>query len=406
MGKKLAPLYEERSRARSSFRAFISDVISNIQTVKIFSSLSYEKKKFEEVNNNLKEKREKAWVTAVNYQDTIIGIIPPTFTGLVTLYSIHLLMQGLTTPGTVIMIFILGNRFGHQIWRLGGAMKRFSSDISDCIEAIEVLEKEPELQDIQNPEACKISQGAISFEHVSFTYKGGDHVFENFNLVIPAGQRVGVVGKSGSGKSTLVKLLLRFYDVDSGTINIDGHNISKMRRDDLRKHLAYIPQETILFHRSIYENISYGKFDATEEEVLIAARDAYVDEFVQTLQEGYETKVGERGIKLSGGQRQRIGIARAMLRKDAPILIMDEATSSLDSMSETYIQKSFEKLSQNRTTLVIAHRLSTIQKMDRIIVMDKGRIIEDGSHQELLKKNGFYAQLWNSQVDGFIPEEE
>ena len=373
--------------------------------MKIFSSLPHEKEKFDEVNNNLKEKRENAWKTSVNYQD-VIGFIPPTFTGIVTLYSIHLLILGTMSAGGVIMIFILGNRFGHQIWRLGGAMKRFSSDISDCVESIEILEKEPEVKDRENFEECRIERGKISFENVSFTYKNGDHVFENFSLVIPAGQRVGVVGKSGSGKSTLIRLLLRFYDIDAGFIKIDGQDISKIKRNDLRNHFAYIPQETVLFHRSLYENISYGKFNAERDEVMSASKDAYVDEFVHNLEDGYNTKVGERGIKLSGGQRQRVGIARAMLRKDMPLLILDEATSSLDSMSEKYIQQSFEKLSQNRTTLVVAHRLSTIQKMDRIIVMDKGGIIEDGTHQELLQKNGFYAQLWNSQVDGFIPEEE
>lgn len=405
IAKKVSPLFEERSRAKSSFRALIADIIGNIQIVKVFSALSYEKKKFREVNRLLGEKREHAWVVSTNYQ-YLIKVIPSLFIGVVTLYSIHLLKLGMVSAGTVVMVFLLGRRFGMHVEWLSNSIKWLSSTISDCVESIEIIETEVDLKNPRNPEECRIQKGDIRFENISFTYKNGEHVFENFSLSIPAGQRVGVVGKSGSGKSTLVKLLLRFYDPDSGVVTIDGQGISKIRIDDLRKHIAYIPQETVLFHRSIYENIAYGKLNAKKEDILRVAKDAYVDEFVSGFEDGYETKVGERGIKLSGGQRQRVGIARAMLREDAPILILDEATSSLDSMSEHYIQESFEKLSQNRTTIVIAHRLSTIQKMDRIIVMEEGKVIEDGTHQELLSNNAFYAQLWNSQVNGFIQDEE
>ena len=244
--------------------------------------------------------------------------------------------------------------------------------------------------------------GNVSLENISFTYPKGEHVFENFSLIIPKGQSVGIVGKSGSGKTTITKLLLRFYDVDSGSITVDGQNITTVTQNDLRSSIAYIPQETILFHRTIYENIAYGNLEASREEVMAIAKVAHVDEFVDKLEDGYETKVGERGIKLSGGQRQRVGIARAMLKKSAPILVMDEATSSLDTVSEQYIQDSFEQLSRDRTTIVIAHRLSTIQKMDRIIVMEEGKIIEDGTHKALLAKNGYYAKLWDSQVDRMI----
>jgi ATP-binding cassette subfamily B protein len=281
----------------------------------------------------------------------------------------------------------------------------FVEVVSNTIDAIEIFDTKNKIKDLKNPEICSIEKGEIKLDKISFTYPKGEHVFEKFNLQIPAGQSIGIVGKSGSGKTTLTKLLLRFYDISDGEILIDNQDISKVKRNDLRLKMAYIPQETILFHRSIYENIAYGNLEASEEEVILASKAAYVDEFVQNLEQKYETEVGERGIKLSGGQRQRIGIARAMLRKNAPLLILDEATSSLDSMSEHYIQKSFKELSKDRTTIVIAHRLSTIQQLDRIIVMDKGKIVEDGSHDELIAKNGHYAELWNSQVNGFILEE-
>ena len=240
----------------------------------------------------------------------------------------------------------------------------------------------------------------VSFAHDN---GNGEHVFDNFNLTIASGQRVGLVGHSGSGKTTLTRLLLRFSDIYEGMITIDGQDIAMVTQRSLRDSIAYVPQEPLLFHRSLRENIAYGKPDASEEEIRRAARQANALQFIESLPDGFDTMVGERGIKLSGGQRQRIAIARAIL-KDAPILVLDEATSALDSESEKLIQESLTELMKGRTSIVIAHRLSTIAKLDRIVVLDKGRVIEDGTHSELTKKGGVYSMLWSHQSGGFIEE--
>ncbi|MFT6361164.1 MAG: ATP-binding cassette subfamily B protein [Candidatus Paceibacteria bacterium] len=404
INKKKIPLNLKSAAQDSRVSGTLSDVITNIFNVKIFSARRAELENFGEVTSGDYEARYKKW----KYDNAVWAIqggLLVTFEIVAMGTALYLWNQDLLTTGTVVLVQIyIGSLFAF-LWNLGKSLIRFVTAVSDSVEFVDIIDQPISVTDISNPLASDMNKGSLEFKAVSFTYPEGDHVFENFNLIIEKGQSVGVVGKSGSGKTTLTKILLRFYDVDAGEITIDGQNIAKVKQDDLRQSIAYIPQETILFHRTIYENISYGKPNASREEVIEAAVAAHVDEFAQDLRAGYETKVGERGIKLSGGQRQRIGIARAMLKKDAPILVLDEATSSLDSMSEGFIQESFEKLSENRTTIVIAHRLSTIQKMDRIIVMDNGNIIEDGSHAELIKKDGHYAELWNSQINGFIPEE-
>ena len=318
--------------------------------------------------------------------------------------SIYLFIEQKISIGTLVLVQTYTFNILTQAWNLEKALTNFVRAVSDSIDSIDVLTTPLLIENPKKPQESAMQTGAIALENISFTYPQGDHVFEDFSLQIPAGQSVGIVGKSGSGKTTITKLLLRFYDVDGGAIKIDGQDIRHVRQDDLRKAIAYIPQESILFHRSIRENIGYSNPDATTEQVAQAAKFAHADEFIESFDEGYDTKVGERGVKLSGGQRQRVAIARAMLKSDAPILIMDEATSSLDTLSEQYIQDSFSKLMDGRTTIVIAHRLSTIQKMDRIIVLDKGNIVEDGSHTELLAHDGYYAELWNSQTDGFIQD--
>jgi ATP-binding cassette subfamily B protein len=228
-------------------------------------------------------------------------------------------------------------------------------------------------------------------------------LFEKLSLRIQSGEHIGLVGKSGGGKTTITKLLLRFLDIQNGSIKIDGQDIAQVTQESLRRKIAYVPQEPLLFHRSLAENISYGKPGADQKEIEKVARMAHAHEFIKDLAHGYDTLVGERGVKLSGGQRQRIAIARAML-KDAPILVLDEATSALDSESEVLIQDALWKLMEGRTAIVIAHRLSTIQKMDRIIVMDDGKIVEEGTHKELTAQKGVYASLWDHQTGGFIEE--
>jgi ATP-binding cassette subfamily B protein len=273
--------------------------------------------------------------------------------------------------------------------------------MTDMQEMIDLFDAHVDITDPENPEVLKIRAGCISFKNVSFAYNNRASILSNFNLDIKPGERIGLVGHSGAGKSTLTKVILRFAETSGGSVTIDDQDIKKITQNDLRSAISYVPQESILFHRSLAENISYGKPKATMEEIIEVAKKAHAHEFISKLPQGYDTLVGERGIKLSGGERQRIAIARAML-KNAPILILDEATSSLDSVSEKYIQDALNELMKGKTTIVIAHRLSTIQKMDRIIVLDKGKIAEEGTHSELLEKNGIYSDLWNHQTGGFL----
>jgi ATP-binding cassette subfamily B protein len=268
---------------------------------------------------------------------------------------------------------------------------------------VEILHAAPTVTDIADPKPLTISKGAIEFDRVNFRYNDGasENLFSDFNLTIPSGKKIGLVGRSGSGKTTITRLLLRFVNIDSGAITIDGQDISKVSQNELRNAIAYVPQEPFLFHRTIMENIRYGRLDATDEEVFSAAEKAHVTSFVQQLPEGYNTMIGEHGIKLSGGQRQRIAIARAII-KNAPILVLDEATSALDSESEKYIQAALWDLMKGKTTIVVAHRLSTIQRMDKIIVLDNGEILEQGTHKKLVASGGAYAALWSHQSGGFL----
>jgi ATP-binding cassette subfamily B protein len=269
---------------------------------------------------------------------------------------------------------------------------------------VEILSEEPEIQDRKDAPKLKVPAGAVSFNNVVFQYsdaRSTKKLLDDFNLDIPAGQKIGLVGHSGGGKTTITKLILRLMDIQGGSISIDGQNIAEITQESLRQSIAYVPQEPLLFHRTVAQNISYGMPGATQEQIEQSAKLAYAHGFIQTLPDGYNTIVGERGVKLSGGQRQRVAIARAIL-KDAPILVLDEATSALDSESEVLIQKALQKLMKTKTSIVIAHRLSTVQKMDHIVVVDNGKITEEGAHADLLKKDGVYAKLWAHQSGGFI----
>ena len=270
------------------------------------------------------------------------------------------------------------------------------------------LSKPHTILDKPNAVPLKVTQGAISFEHIDFSYESGKPLLNGFNLNIKAGEKVGLIGRSGAGKSTLVNLLLRFYEAQSGTIKIDGQDITEVTQESLRAQIGLVTQDTSLLHRSVRDNIIYGRPGATDEEMFQAATRAEAADFIPQLSDakgrtGYDAHVGERGVKLSGGQRQRIAIARVML-KDAPILLLDEATSALDSEVEAAIQESLDKMMLGKTVIAIAHRLSTIAAMDRLIVLDKGQIVEQGTHAELLEKGGLYAKLWAHQSGGFLPE--
>ena len=319
----------------------------------------------------------------------------------VAFVTAYLWLSGKISAGLFVLVQSYTVTIGQHFWDLGKASTKFTKSYSDMREMVDIFKKIPDVLDPENPEQARIKEGNISIKDISFNYPGGISVFEKFSLDIRSGEKVGLVGHSGSGKSTITKLLMRFVDISSGEILIDGQNIRNITQDDLHKNISYISQEPILFHRSIRENIAYSYPEATEDEIISSAKKAHAHEFITSLPHGYDTMVGERGVKLSGGERQRVAIARAML-KPAPILILDEATSSLDSISESYIQDAFNELMKGKTSIVIAHRLSTVQKMDRIIVLDKGKVIEEGTHKELLAKDGLYADLWNHQTGGFL----
>lgn len=282
-------------------------------------------------------------------------------------------------------------------------MSIFSRELGTINSALSLVNQAPDLTDKKDAPALLIQHGNITFNNVCFAYNNKHTVFQNLTVHIPAGQKVGLVGFSGSGKTTFVNLILRFYDIQSGNISIDQQLIAEVTQDSLRSQIAMIPQDPSLFHRTLMENIRYGRLDATDEEVINAAKLAHCDEFIDKLDGQYNALVGERGIKLSGGQRQRIAIARALL-KNAPIFLLDEATSALDSMTEKLIQECLKNLMQNRTTIVIAHRLSTLADMDRILVFHQGQIIEEGTKDSLLKNGGHFAKLWEMQTDGFLPK--
>ena len=302
------------------------------------------------------------------------------------------------------IVFTIGVFFS-VMGAIGGLINQIP-DIIDKVSSASKSYKElvgtVEVADIDNAPNILVTHGAIEFKNVSFKYRK-KYVLRDFNLKIKSGERVGIVGLSGAGKTTLVNLLMRFYDPNGGAVLIDGQNIANVSQDSLRENISYIPQEPTMFNRTIMENIEYGRPGATLREIKEAAREASADEFICGTEKKYNSLVGDRGIKLSGGQRQRIAIARAFL-KNAPILILDEATSALDSETEIAIQKAFDKLSAGHTTLVVAHRLSTLRNMDRIIVLDKGRVIESGTHNSLLRKKGLYARLWNMQSGGFLQD--
>lgn len=320
--------------------------------------------------------------------------------------GIYLWLNGSITPGAIAIVMSLAIRLtsmSHWIlWEISGLFENIGT-VQDGINTLSVPSK---VNDKPNAVALNVNLGDIIFNSVNFSYNTNEAVFENLDLQIPAGEKVGIVGRSGAGKSSLVSLLLRFYDIQSGAITIDGHNIEGVRQESLRSNIAMVTQDTSLLHRSVRENIMFGRPEATEEEMVVAAQKAQAHDFILSLRDnvgrrGYDAHVGERGVTLSGGQRQRIAIARVLL-KDAPILVLDEATSALDSEVEAAIQLSLYQLMEGKTVIAIAHRLSTIAAMDRLIVFDEGKIIEQGTHQELLGGNGIYTKLWGHQSGGFL----
>ena len=391
----------ERSEADTKIGAHLADTITNNVNIKLFVGFDKEVQAHKDLNKDLLKKRLKTW-NLNNIFEAIQGILGIILEVVLFYIAIKLWNQGRLTVGDFALIQSYIVVILNRVWDFGNVVRRIYESLADAQEMTEILKKPHEVQDILLAKDLKVMAGEIEFKDVVFNYRATRAILKKFNLQIHSGEKVALIGPSGAGKSTLVKLLLRMHDVSGGKIFIDGQNISKVTQESLWKNISLVPQDPILFHRTLRENIRYGRLDATDEEVEKAAKLAHCHEFISDLEKGYDTFVGERGVKLSGGERQRVAIARAIL-KNAPILFLDEATSSLDSESEHFIQEALKILMTGKTVIMIAHRLSTIMSADRILVIDHGEIVEDGSHKELLKKKtGLYKKLWDLQAGGFI----
>ncbi|ASI91584.1 ABC transporter ATP-binding protein [Vibrio mediterranei] len=406
---KLKKVASEQADARSLMTGRIVDSYTNISTVKLFSHSRRETEYAEEGMEGFLDTVHRQMRLVTGF-DVAVQLANYILLFSIAAISIYLWMGSAITVGSIAIAISLALRINGMsmwiMWEVGALFENMGT----VVDGIKTLSKPIAIQDEPNAKPIKVDQGGIEFDDVSFHYGENKGVISNLNLNIKPGEKVGLVGRSGAGKSTLVNLLLRFHDVEGGSIRIDGQPIDKVTQDSLRSKIGMVTQDTSLLHRSIRDNILYGKPDASEEELLAATRQAHAHEFIDTLTDpfgnaGYDAQVGERGVKLSGGQRQRIAISRVLL-KNAPILILDEATSALDSEVEAAIQESLNELMEGKTVIAIAHRLSTIAAMDRLIVLDKGEVIEEGSHQELINHGGIYAQLWAHQTGGFIGADE
>lgn len=402
--KQRAPYRNERKKRTSKLTGIIADIMGNQLLTKVFAREIYEE---EQVLRDREQIEQVAYkeIRLVK-RDVMYRQIAVYAFQFVTLFVIvWLVSRGAISVAALVFIVTYIMRVTDSMFSISALIRQLEQVFLDAAPMIKILDKAHDIVDQPDAKKLVVTRGAITCKDVTFSYEDAttDSVFRNLQLVIPAGQRVGLAGPSGGGKTTLTKLLLRFADIDSGSIAIDDQDIRRVTQKSLREAISYVPQEPLLFHRALRENIAYGCPEASDEEIINATKQAHAWEFIDKLPNGLDTIVGERGVKLSGGQRQRIAIARAIL-KDAPILILDEATSALDSESEQLIQSALENLMQNRTSIVIAHRLSTIAKLDRIIVMDNGEIIEDGTHESLRERGGMYAKLWRHQSGGFIEE--
>ncbi|MDO4612197.1 MAG: ABC transporter ATP-binding protein [Candidatus Saccharibacteria bacterium] len=378
----------------------LADAVTNVISVKSYAREKFEHGRFARATNATKRAifntaKVSCWR---NLLMNLIGTI--TFAVVLVLVIMSHNLFGLSIASAV-FLYSISNTLLNNVWELNHVLRVFNRAFGNASDMVEILDM-PYIVDDKTDKSLVVREAAIDFRHISFQHsEQKERLFSNFTLTIPAGKSIGLVGVSGSGKSTLTKLLLRFDDVKAGAIYIDGQDIRDVTQNSLREAIAYVPQESSLFHRTIFENIAYGRPGASEEEIMKAAKLANVDEFIKKLPQGYQTMVGERGVKLSGGQRQRIAIARAIL-KDAPILVLDEATSALDSESEALIQEALSNLMKGRTSIVVAHRLSTIAGLDEIVVLNDGKIVEQGEHAKLLERGGEYARLWSRQSGAFL----
>lgn len=400
---KRIPLSIYVQKLETQLTGMTVDLLSNITAMQEYARRSFEMRRIEEVTEERRRAGIRNWTHGEKVR-ILNNILQFIFGGCMLFVSINLMRTGVISLGDIVLVITVIFRVEGQLQTLESNINRASNTWGEIEESLREIIEPHEIPDKPGAGQLSISHGGIHFDNVSFEY-GDILVFDKLNLSIEPGERVGIVGRSGAGKSTLMRVLLHHHDLKEGAIKIDGTDIVSVTQESLRRAISIVPQEPLLFHRSISENIAYGKPEASHEEIVEAARLAQADDFIRRLPEGYESLVGERGVKLSGGERQRIAIARAIL-KDAPILLMDEATASLDSESEVAIQQALSELMKGKTVLAIAHRLSTLREMDRIIVLDRGKIIESGTHEELVNAGGTYAELWSHQAGGFLQNQE
>jgi len=390
-----------RSKQDSKVTAALADTITNNTNVKLFAALDYEVKRFKKATHDWYKITKKTWDVGSHIEaGQAAFMILLEF--VILYYAIHLWEKSLIKTADFFLIQAYLFEMFHQLWNFGRNLRELYEALADSEEMIEIIHSPYEIVDQTDAKDLKVKNGTVEFKKVKFAYGEEESVIKNLSFKVKPGEKIALIGPSGGGKSTIVKLILRLFDTTSGNIFIDDQDVARVTQDSLRKHIALVPQDPIMFHRSIMENIRYGRKGATNEEVIAAAKMAHCHDFIMSFPNKYKTFVGERGVKLSGGQRQRVAIARAIL-SNASILVLDEATSSLDSESEKLIQDALLKLVKNKTTFIIAHRLSTIMTVDRIFVLDGGKIIEEGAHSDLVgKKSSLYKKLWDLQVGGYL----
>lgn len=403
VAKLRQPIRIERAAADTHVTATLADAISNQATIALFSASTYEKSLFKDVIGDWYQKTLRLWHVD-EYIWAAIGLFIMLIEAGLMFGAVYLWQRGELTVGDFVLIQAYLLTTFERLVNINRELRGFFSALAEAGEMIEITQQPHEVQNTPGAKEIVVTEGRIEFKNVEFYFHSDAIVLKNLNLSIPPYEKVALVGPSGAGKSTITKLLLRLFDIKGGSIEIDGQNIAQVTQDSLREAISFVPQEPILFHRTLMDNIRYGRRDATDEEVIEAAKKAHCHEFISRLKEGYETYVGERGVKLSGGERQRVAIARAIL-KNSPILVLDEATSSLDSESEALIQDALKTLMEGKTVIVIAHRLSTIMNMDRIVVLEGGIIAAQGTHQELVEHKGLYHKLWSIQAGGFIVDD-
>ena len=400
LSKKAKLLSERTSNIRSTVVGRFVDIFSNSLTVRLFHSQNFETKglkKLLRLYMNADQKRDCYMMKVYAFQELSFLI----YQTLCLIWLVFDFKRNLVTAGDFVLIFNINLGIISSLWGVSRVISKIAENLGIVKQGLDLVLKSFDIQDAPNATELWVTKGRIEFQDVDFFYQEGASLFSGKSIAIEGGQKVGLVGYSGGGKTTFVNLILRLYDVSRGRLLIDGQDIKTVTQESLHKNIAMIPQDPTLFHRTIKENIAYGVETISDDTLITACKVCHLYDFIKALPEGFDSLVGERGVKLSGGQRQRVAIARAFL-KASRILILDEATSQLDSLTEGHIQESLEVLMQNKTSLVIAHRLSTLLKMDRILVFDSGNIVQDGSHKDLLNKKGVYQKLWNKQVGSLL----